>query len=255
MEMMLPKRSIWSLSICLVILLGSLWMGIGAPSVGAFDPKEILILLDEMDSSYSSMNDYVGVFHKQERMGGKLNGEDTAVFKFQKPFKVYMKFIDGPSKGSEVLYVEGSYENKLLVRQGGIWGVVTLSLDPRGSLAMSGNRHPITELGFGFLLSELRRNIEPAIRSGELEIMRLTDETFNGRPATVVEGKCFSHGGRKYYSARFIMHIDKELLLPVGDVFYDGNDEMFEDYVFTDVKLNVGLTATDFSKHNKSYRF
>ena len=51
------------------------------------------------------------------------------------------------------------------------------------------------------------------------------------------------------------MHVDKELLLPVRDVFYDGNDEMFEDYVFTDVKLNVGLTATDFSKQNKSYRF
>ena len=230
-------------------------MGIGAPSVGAFDPKEILILLDEMDSSYSSMNDYVGVFHKQERMGGKLNGEDTAVFKFQKPFKVYMKFIDGPSKGSEVLYVEGSYENKMLVRRGGILGFMTLSLDPKGLLVMSRNRHPVTELGFGFLLAEFRRNIEPAIRSGEIEIIRLTDEIFNGRPATVVEGRFLSHGEKKYYCARFIMHIDKELLLPVGDVFYDGNDEMFEDYVFTDVKLNVGLTATDFSKHNKSYRF
>ena len=28
------------------------------------------------------------------------------------------------------------------------------------------------------------------------------------------------------------MHIDKELLLPVGDVFYDEKDEMFEEYVF-----------------------
>lgn len=253
--MMLQRKSISGLSIRFVMLLGFLWMGIGAPSAGAFDPREMLTLLDEMDSSYSKVNDYVGVFHKQERIGGKLNEGETALFKFQKPFKVYMKFIDGPSTGTEALYAEGSYENKLLVRRGGILGVMTLSLDPRGSLAMSGNRHPVTELGFGFLLSEFRRNVEPAIRSGELEIVRLTDETFNGRPATVVEGKCFSHGDRKYYSARFIMHIDKELLLPVGDVFYDGNDEMFEDYVFTDVTLNVGLTATDFSRHNKSYRF
>ena len=230
-------------------------MGIGAPSVGAFDPKEILILLDEMDSSYSSMNDYVGVFHKQERMGGKLNGEDTAVFKFQKPFKVYMKFIDGPSKGSEVLYVEGSYENKMLVRRGGILEFMTFSLDPKGSLAMSRNRHPVTELGFGFLLAEFRRNIEPAIRSGEIEIIRLTDEIFNGRPATVVEGRFLSHGEKKYYCARFIMHIDKELLLPVGNLFYDEKDEMFEEYVFTDVKLDAGLTATDFSRYNKSYGF
>jgi len=63
------------------------------------------------------------------------------------------------------------------------------------------------------------------------------------------------HGGRKYYCARFIIHRDKELLLPVADVFYDGKDEMFEDYVFTDVKLNVGLTAKEFSRRNESYRF
>jgi hypothetical protein len=237
------------------MLLGSLCMGIGAPSAGAFDPGEMLTLLDKMDSSYSRVHDYVGAFHKQERIGGKLYDAETALFKFQKPFKVYMKFIDGPSTGTEVLYVEGSYENKLLVRRGGILEFMTFSLDPGGSLAMSRNRHPVTELGFGFLLAELRRNIEPAIRSGELEIMRQADETFNGRPATVVEGRFLSHGDRNYYCARYIIHIDKELLLPAGDVFYDEKDEMFEDYAYTDVKLNVGLTATDFSRHNRSYRF
>jgi len=253
--MMLPGRSVWGLSICLVTLLGPLCMGIGAPPVGAFDPREMVTLLDKMDSSYSRVNDYVGVFYNRERIGGKLDDGQASFFKFQKPFKVYIKYIEGPSKGTEALYVEGCYENKLLVRPEGIFEFVTLSLDPKGSLAMSRKRHPVTELGFGFLLAELRRNIEPAIRSGELEIVRLTDETFNGRPATLVEGRFLPHGGRKYYCARFIMHIDKELLLPVGDVFYDGKNEMFEDYVYSDVKLNVGLTATDFSRQNKSYRF
>ena len=71
----------------------------------------------------------------------------------------------------------------------------------------------------------------------------------------MVEGRLLSHGGRKYYCARFNIHLDKELLLPVGDVFYDGKDEMFEHYVFTDVKLNLGLTAMEFSRRNESYRF
>jgi hypothetical protein len=208
-----------------------------------------------MDSSYSKVNDYVGLFYNQERMGGKLDNGQTSLFKFQKPYKVYLKFIDGPFKGTEVLNVEGSYDNKLLVRQGGILGFTTFSLDPKGLLAMSRTRHPVTELGFGFLLSELRHNIEQAIRSGELEIMQMTDETFNGRPSTLAEGRFLPHEGRKYYCARFIIHMDKELLLPVGDVFYDEKGEMLEDYVFTDVKLNVGLTAMDFSRYNKSYRF
>ena len=151
--------------------------------------------------------------------------------------------------------MEGSYANKLLVRPARILGLITLSLDPKGLPAMARKRHPVTEIGFGFLLDEFRRNIEPAIRSGELEIMRLADEEFHGRPATVVEGRFLSHGGRKYYCSRYIIRIDKELLLPVENTFYDGNDEMFEHYVFTDVKLNVGLTAMDFSRDNKSYRF
>ena len=252
---MLPRRSISGLSICLAMLLGSLWIGIGATSVGAFDPRDMLMLLDKMDSSYSRVNDYVGVFYNQERIGGKLDDGQTSLVKFQKPFKVYMKFIDGPSKGTEALFVEGCYENKLLVRQEGVCQCMTFSLDPKGSSVMSRNRHPVTELGFGFLLAEFRRNIEPAIRSRELEIVRLTDETFNGRSATVVEGRFLPHGGRKYYCARFIIHMDKELFLPVGDVFYDGKDEMFEHYVFTDVKLNLGLTAMEFSRRNESYRF
>jgi len=255
MEMILLRRSISGFSICHVMLLGALCIGIGVPSVGAFDPREMLTLLDEMDLSYSKVNDYVGVFYNQERIGGKLDDGQTSLVKFQKPFKVYMKFIEGPSKGTEALYVEGSYENKLLVRQEGICECMTLCLDPKGLLAMYRKRHPVTELGFGFLLAEFRRNFEPATRPPELEIMRLADETFNGRPATVVEGRFLPHGGEKYYCERFIIHIDKELFLPVGNLFYDGKDEMFENYVFTDVKLNVGLTAMDFSRYNKSYRF
>ncbi len=255
MEMTLPKRSISGLSICLLTLLGSLGTCIGVPSADASDPRKILTLLDEMDSSYSKVNDFVGVFYNQGRIDGKLNEGQSLVVKFQKPFKVYMKVIEGPSKGTEALYVEGSYENKLLVRQEGICECMTFSLDPKGMLAMHRKRHPVTEFGFGFLLAEFRRNFEPAIQAGELEIMRLADETFNGRPATVVEGRFLPHGGEKYYCARFIMHIDKELLLPVGNLFYDEEDEMFEHYDYTDVKLNVGLTATDFSRYNESYRF
>lgn len=255
MKTIWPGRPILRLSICIAMVLGPPWMGTAQSSVGVSDPRVMLKLLDKMDSSYSRVSDYTGVFHKQERIGGKLRDEETALFKFQKPFKVYLRFIDCLPKVTETLYVEGSCENKLLIRQGGSMASMTLSLDPNGSLVMSRNRHPITEFGFGFLLGEFRRNIEPAIRAGDLEIVRQADENFNGRPATVVEGRFLSHDGRKYYCARFIVHIDKGLLLPVGNVFYDEREEMLEKYDFTDVKLNVGLTAMDFSRYNKAYGF
>jgi len=83
MEIMLPRRSISGLSIRFVMLLGFLWIGIGEPSVGAFDPRDMLMLLDKMDSSYSRVSDYVGVFYNQERIGGKADEGQTSLFKFQ----------------------------------------------------------------------------------------------------------------------------------------------------------------------------
>ena len=208
-----------------------------------------------MESSYAKIDDYVAIFHKQERVEGRLLPEETVFFKFQKPFKVYMSWIGEPLNGAEALYVEGKDDNKLIAHRGGLLGVVTLTLDPRDSLAMDGNRHPITEAGFGFIIEEMRRNLDIALQHGEFELIQTSDATFDGRPATLVEGKFTPHGSRKYYASRMMIYIDKGLLLPVANFFYDERDVLFEKYTFTDVKLNPRLTAMDFSRYNEAYRF
>jgi len=226
-----------------------------SPASGADQRERLLSLVTRMESSYARVSDYTVVFRKQERVDGKLLSEETIFLKFQKPLKVYMKWIEEPSKGTEALYVDGSNGNKLLVHRGGILGILTLSLDPRGSLAMSRNRHPITEVGFGYLIDGLQRNIRAALLHGELEVIRLAEETFRGRSATVVEARFLPRAGRTYYASRMVFHTDTELQLPVGAAFYDEADALFERYSYSDVKLNVGLTPLDFSRENTAYRF
>jgi outer membrane lipoprotein-sorting protein len=226
------------------------------PPIARADQRDrLLSLLTRIESTYARINDYTAVFGKQERVDGKLLPEETIVLKFQKPLKVYMKWIGDPFKGTEALYVDGSNGNKLLVHRGGLLGILTLSLDPRGSLAMKGNRHPITEVGFGFLIDGLQRNVRTALRQGELEVIRVAEETFHGRTATVVEAKFTPRAGRTYYASRMVCHFDTELMLPIGASFYDERDVLFERYAYSDVKLNVGLTPLDFSRENKAYRF
>ncbi|HLC20748.1 MAG TPA: DUF1571 domain-containing protein [Candidatus Methylomirabilis sp.] len=226
-----------------------------SPASGADQRERLLSLLTRIESSYARINDYTAVFRKQERVDGKLLPEDTILLKFQKPLKVYMKWIQDPSKGTEALYVDGSNGNKLLVHRGGILGILTLSLDPRGLLALTKNRHPITEVGLGYLIDGLQRNIRRALLHGEFKIIRLAEETFRGRSATVMEAKFTPHAGGTYYASRMVFYIDTELQLPVGAVFYDEADALFERYSYSDVKLNVGLTPLDFSRENKAYRF
>ena len=77
------------------------------------------------------INDYRAIFHKQERVEGELLPEETILLKFQKPLKIYMKWIEEPLKGSEALFVQGKYDNKLIAHRGGILGVVTCRWTPK----------------------------------------------------------------------------------------------------------------------------
>jgi outer membrane lipoprotein-sorting protein len=238
------------------LLLALLCAALVTPPIAEADQRErLLSLVTRMESSYARVSDYTAVFRKQERVDGKLLSEETTLLKFQKPLKVYMKWIEDPSKGTEALYVDGSNGNKLLVRRGGLLGFPTLSLDPRGSLAMTKNRHPITEVGFGYLINELQRNVKMALQHGELELIRLAEESFRGRSAMALEAKFAPRAGRTYHASRMVCHIDTELQLPIGAAFYDEADTLIERYSYSDVKLNVGLTPLDFSRENKAYRF
>ena len=226
-----------------------------SPVAAASSGDAILPLLERMESSYAQVNDYRAILRKQERVGGRLLPEETILLKFQKPLRIYMKWLGEPLKGQEALYVQGKYDNKLIGHRGGILGMVTLSLDPNGAAAMKGNRHPITDTGFGFIIEQLKCNINSALRHGEFQIIRMGEEPFEGRPATVVEARVTPHEGRKYYCSRLVIHIDREFMLPVGNVFYEEQDVLLEKYSYADVKLNIGLTDVDFSRSNEKYRF
>ena len=208
-----------------------------------------------MESSYAQVEDYTAVFLKQERIEGELLPEETILLKFQKPLKVYTKWLEDPHRGREVLYVEGKDENKAIAHEGGILGFVTLSLDPEGSMAMKDSRHPITDIGFGHLIEMLRKDIQTAVEHDELEIIRIGEEPFHDRSSIVVEVRSTPHGERNYYASRMVLHVDRELMLPLGAAFYDDKDQLFEKYAYTEVRLNVGFTPMDFSRDNAAYHF
>ena len=86
--------------------------------LSASDPKDALTsLLEQMELSYAKVKDYQAVFHKQERLEGKLLPEETIQLKFRKPLNIYMNWIGERLKGQEALYVRGQYENKLIAHR------------------------------------------------------------------------------------------------------------------------------------------
>jgi outer membrane lipoprotein-sorting protein len=224
-----------------------------ARPAAAAQGEKLLALISQMESSYARIQDYTAVFLKKERWRDKPLPEERIMVKFQKPLKVYMKWLDGPDK--EALYVNGQYNNKVLARCGGLLGLVTWTFSPTDSALMDRNRHPITDLGFGFIIAMMRKDIPQALDNGEIEIVRMDEDVFNGRPATTIELRFAPKDGRQYYTTHAIFHVDKEYLLPVGVACYDEREVLQEQYSYQDVKLNAGLSEMDFSKGNKAYRF
>ncbi len=81
-----------------------------------------------------------------------------------------MKWAKEPHKGRESLYIEGYNDNLIKVRECGIAGIITVDLDPKGTLIMKGSRHPVTASGIENLVKLVRRNLEKGISAGEIDL-------------------------------------------------------------------------------------
>lgn len=205
--------------------------------------------------SYAAIDNYTAIFHKRECINGNLKEEEAIFLKFKKPFKVYMKWIKEPYKGRETLYVEGWNENQMMVHEGGIAGVVTVNLNPKGSIAMKNSRHPITDSGLGNLINLIGKNMRRGMRTGELEFKENGEETVYGRKTQKVELLFPKDKAKGYYCYRAIINLDAEMKLPLRVQIYDWDDMLIENYGYENLKLNAGLTDTDFDPKNPAYKF
>jgi hypothetical protein len=198
---------------------------------------------------------YTAVFHKQERVKGWLKTKETVYLKFKKPFNVYMKWIEDPGKGREILYVDGWNNNRILLRDPGFLGVVIMNLRPQGPIAMNGSRHPVTDVGLEHMVKMFGDNLRRGLRSGELEYRRGKEGTVYGRRIQPVE-LIFPRDPRNgYYCYRCIISLDIEKRLPIRVQVFDWEDRLIEDYGYEDLMLNARLTDADFDPRNPQYRF
>jgi outer membrane lipoprotein-sorting protein len=209
----------------------------------------------DMEEAYLEINNYTAIFHKQEQINGRLREEETIFIKFKKPFKIYMKWIKNPYKGREVLYAGGWNENRMMIYESTVMGGVTINLDPKGLIAMKGNRHPITDSGIGNLVKLIGDNFTKGIKTGDLEFKECSEETVYDRKTKKFKLIFPKDKTRGYYCCRAIINIDVEKNLPTKVQIYDWNNIIMENYAYENLKMNVGLTDTDFDPKNPEYKF
>ena len=216
--------------------------------------------------------DYSATFIKQERVEGSDVQEVQSIqLKLRhKPFSVYMKWLEGGDVGRELLHVEGQYEDKMLVRLGGIKArLPLLKLDPSGSMAMAESRHPVTEMGLALLAEQILkyRKRDMTLKSG-LRWEMLPEQKFMDRACDCWVVEYDSREVEPVYR-KSITYVDKELSLPIcvrnfgwPEVDAEASDAaaldeatLIEYYGYTDIKFEGRLTDGDFDKGNTDYKF
>jgi len=262
-------------SSCLVLLILT-----GRASLAAEElpPEEdplrasLRIAYDAQKRMQESIQDYTCLLTRRERVDGRLIDHETMFVKIRhaqkrgdevvEPFSVYVRFLNPDRvKGREVIYVEGRNNGRIIVRNGGTrFAHITTSLMPDSPAAMQHTRYPISEIGMLNLTRRLIENGERELMANGCQTKLIRGAKVNGRPCTVIQ---VAHTTRQselqYKTARIL--IDDELVLPIHYSAYDWPPKegdppiLLEEYTYTEIKLNVGLTDWDFDHRNEAYQF
>jgi hypothetical protein len=218
-------------------------------------------IVAECQDRYQSVSDYTCTFLKRERISGKLIPAHIMAMKVRtKPQSIYLRFQQ-PARGREAIYIAGRHGGKVLAHDVGFNKLLagTLALEPTSSRAMAECRHPITEAGIGPLLETISRRWALELNPNESVV--------NFENMLVGEQHCLmietthprQHASFLFYRVR--LYIDKELGLPIRFEAYDwpkrkgADPELAEEYTYSDLKLNVGLSDVDFDVANGAYSF
>lgn len=230
------------------------------------------IAYDGLQRMETEIQDYTCQLTKRERVHGRLHDPETMFLKVRHaqvqdgrvvtPFSVYVRFLSPSSlKGREVLWVEGRNRDKLIVRNGGPrFEYVTLALAPDSDLALQQNRYPLPEIGVMNLTRRLIDNGLKELQHRECVVKMAPGARINDRPCTLIQ---VSHDRPRenliYQFVRIL--VDDQLQLPVYYTAYDwpsepgGAPRLLEEYTYTDIRVNVGLTDWDFDHRNEAYQF
>lgn len=232
---------------------------------------------DGLRNIRENIRDYTATMIKQERIGdtvqpqeymfAKIRNEKIVNDRVVTPFSVYLFFLK-PDKirGREVMYLRGQNNGKMIAHErrdsfkgkfGSVW------LKPDGTIAMQGNRYPITEIGLETLVLRLIEKGSRDKRNGDASecIVEFRENAkINNRKCTLLQVKHPQQ--RDYYDFHIAqIFIDDELNVPIRYAAYswptraNGAPELIEAYTYLSLKLNVGLTDRDFDYTNPDYSF
>ena len=214
-----------------------------------------IALLERCLENSRKYKDFTCTFTKQEWIGGALQKPQRIEVKFlARPFSVAMKWTKNPPLADRILYVEGKYDGNMLVRPKSaiIRAIVGQSLlkKPDGPDAMKHTLRPVSMFGFERGIKSLLKVYRLARENGDLKQSFAGYARIDGRDTIVLERLLPKK--KPYPAGKTRIYIDLDYMLPTCIEGYDWKDRLTSQYIYKNLKFNVGLAEKDFLPENNA---
>ena len=221
---------------------------------GFSSPDDALVALSLLGDALETargLEDYQVTLFKRERIKGILREEERMTFKWKRPFSVYILMEKGKDRGQEIIYVQGEYEDKMVVSPGGVLGGMTMKIAPDSGIVTRNNRHIITEAGIAPTLELAVSIISSDMKDpkSNIQVEYIDSVMFQDRPCILIR----VHESRYAYLTEIYLYSDT--LLPAAFISSDEAGDLIESFRYQDYRTNVGLTEYDFNPENDAYNF
>jgi hypothetical protein len=233
--------------------------------LSGLDPERTALLLDRTPDwvlletgkrALARFATYTATLHKNERIDGKLQGEEVIELKYRSdPRAFYLRWVDGPFKGRQVLYNERLLgTGKIRVREKGLLGLAAATIPVDSKVARRGTKHLATELGLSELVALMERDYVKAEPRGHVQRVNHGLVEVDGRPAYRLETRLPRDPSHGYYCHRVVHTIDHLAGYAFQTEVYDFDDQLDEWYHYRQVNPQAALTDADFDPKNRAYK-
>jgi Protein of unknown function (DUF1571) len=218
----------------------------------------------ESREALGAIRDYTGIFTKTEAINGRMVTQVMEIKVREKPFSVYLKSRSGKEAGREAIYVAGANGGNVLAHEVGIKAIAgTVSVRPNGREVMEENHYPLTRIGISNLLDTAHQIWDAEMKHSDpnsVDVKFFPNATLGKIPCEAVQ---ITHAQQKkelrFHISR--VYFDKETKLPVRAERFGfprrtgEKPPLIEEYTYSNLKTNVGLTNADFDPRNPRYGF
>jgi len=212
--------------------------------------------LADAKATYAKTRDYSGYMVRQERIGGKLQAEQTAEVRVRvEPFCIYTLTVAPKALfAQEMAYVTDKKDNKVRLKAAGpagSGGFVSVAADD--AKANADSKYTLPHTGIGAVLKRVEAALDAESAAKNPVQVIASEYKFNDRPCTRYEIFC-DRAHPKRFAARMCVYIDTELKLPVRFEAYDTakpgekEGELLECVSFVKLVMNAGLGDSVFDK-------